>query len=242
MNKVGMYGAYQNTFYGQSVTKNNKNNETSKKEEVKEAATFERSSKAAKKEDAVVSLSSKAKDLLEELKKKYGNMDFIVADYETDEEAAQYLAHGRKEYSVLIDPETLEEMAADEEVRAKYEGILQDATGELKNLSEKLKEEGTEVRNLGVTIGKDGIVSYFAELDKMNEKQRERIEKSKEDKKEEAKRAEKKSDKKANDKEKAERVRVYAQTIEDLIAKIKKANENKEEKTEKVGMTIDFTV
>ena len=48
-------------------------------------------------------------------------MDFIVADYESEEEASAYLSRGTKEYSVLIDPELLEEMAADGKTKEKQE-------------------------------------------------------------------------------------------------------------------------
>ena len=34
-----------------------------------------------------------------EIQKTYSNMDFMVADYESDEEAASYLSRSTKEYS-----------------------------------------------------------------------------------------------------------------------------------------------
>ena len=37
-------------------------------------------------------------------------MDFMVAEYEGDDEAAEYLSRGTKDYSVLIEPELLEKM------------------------------------------------------------------------------------------------------------------------------------
>ncbi|MBQ5781190.1 MAG: hypothetical protein IIW10_04515, partial [Spirochaetaceae bacterium] len=85
-----------------------------------------------------VQLSEKAKALLEELKKTYTNMDFYVADYETDEEADRYLAglSGTKEYNVLIDVETLEAMAEDTEVRAQYENLMQDSVKKLEGMLE----------------------------------------------------------------------------------------------------------
>ena len=57
------------------------------------------------------------------MQKKYGDMDFFVADYSSDDEAQRYLSRGSKEYSVLIEPELLEKMAADESVKEKYLGI-----------------------------------------------------------------------------------------------------------------------
>ena len=54
------------------------------------------------------------------MQKKYGDRDFFVADYSSDDEAQRYLSRGSKEYSVLIEPELLEKMAADESVKEKY--------------------------------------------------------------------------------------------------------------------------
>ena len=51
------------------------------------------------------------------MQKKYGDRDFFVADYSSDDEAQRYLSRGSKEYSVLIEPELLEKTAADESVK-----------------------------------------------------------------------------------------------------------------------------
>ena len=49
-----------------------------------------------------VELSAKAQKLLEQLKKTYGNMDFMVADYKDQEDARSILSRGTKEFSVLF--------------------------------------------------------------------------------------------------------------------------------------------
>ena len=158
MNAIANYGAYQKNNYDNSV-KERKDRETTRPERRGKAGS----------DDSQVKLSRGAKKLLEELRKTYSNMDFIVADYETEEEAQGYLSRGTKEYSVLIDPETLEEMAADGKVKEKYMGILEDATKKFSSFNEQLKEEGKEdtVIHFGVSIDKNGTVSYFAELEKM---------------------------------------------------------------------------
>lgn len=175
MNKIGNYGVYQNSLYENSVQSAKDKGKTSK------------TGKSEK--NGQVRLSSRAKKLLEELQRRYKNMDFMVADYETDEEAASYLNRGTKEYSVLIEPETLEEMAADADVKEKYIGKLEEATKQLTDMKGQLGEDGSEVTRMGISIDKDGSVSFFAELEKMSDKQRERIEKSREEKKEEKKEA-----------------------------------------------------
>ena len=156
-----------------------------------------------------------------------------MADYNSDEEAASYLSRGTKEYSVLIDPDTLEEMAADQETKDKYIGIIDDATAKLSGIKDQLGDQKEEVTRLGVSIGKDGTVSYFAELEKANEKQKERLEKSKEDK--------------INEKKSEKKTRVTAGSVEELLEKIKSVDweqipEEKEEKEEKAGSRIDFCI
>ena len=195
-----------------------------------------------------VKLSRGAQRLLEELRKKYSNMDFMVADYETEEEAQSYLSRGTKEYSVLIDPETLEEMASNSKVKEKYMGILEEATGKLSSLKDQLKEEGKDdmTIHLGVSIGKDGTVSYFAELEKMSEKQRERIEESKEERakeQEEKKRAEgKRGDFIAPDNIK--RTKVTAGSIDELLEKIRSVDWDtiKNGAPQRSGNRFDFSI
>jgi len=119
MSRIEGYNVYQSSYY-ENATKSKKAKDTAKEDKT------EKIDKRSQ-----VQLSDRAKKLLEELKKTYGNMDFMVADYDNEEEAAKYLSRGTKEYSVLIEPELLEEMAADKETKEKYLGILDDATGKL---------------------------------------------------------------------------------------------------------------
>lgn len=178
---------------------------------------------------AASSLSEDARDMLKRLKKKYDNMDFIVANYDSEEEAQQYLAGGTKEYSVLLEPEVLEEMAADEDAEKKYTGIIDEATTKLSDMKAELSEDDA-VKRMGVTIGKDGSTSYFAELEKSGEKQKERIEKSRAEKKEKAVKDRKAAEKKAEEErlqglgerpDKVKRTMVTADTAEGLLEKIR---------------------
>lgn len=153
-------------------------------------------------------LSSKAKEYLEELKKKYTNMDFMVHSFETDEEANEYMARGTKEYSVLIDPETLEKMASDEEERAKFESVLEGAGAQFETLAKELGEDVGKVKSMGISVDKDGIVSFFAQIEKDNKDYSEAVSKNREEK--------------AKEKEKAETRLVKAESMEQLIEKLKK--------------------
>lgn len=223
MNKVSSYGAYQSSYYEGAVQRR-------KQQEAAKAGKTEENSKNSK-----VQLSERAQELLKELQKKYGNMDFIVAEYETDEEAASYLSRGTKEYSVLIEPELLEEMAADEETKKEQLGLLEEATSKLSDMKLQLGDQKSECTHVGVAIGKDGSMKFFAELEKVNEKQRERIEKARETKKEEAAAKEKT--------EKSKTAHVEADSIEELLEKIRNVDWSKiKEEKETSGSRIDFSV
>lgn len=244
MSKIDAYSAYQSNYYDKSVKEKKDNTKLEK---------TEKENKTKKTEKTQLELSDRAKELLEELKKKYKNMDFIVADYDSEEEAASYLARGTKEYSVLIEPELLEEMAADEAVKEKYIGILEDSTNQLNQMKEQLGEQGKEVKHIGISVGKDGTVTYFAALEKMSESQRERIEEAKEEKKEEAaKKADKEEAAQKTEKEEAarkadkavKRTQIEAGSIEELLEKIRTVDWDavKEEKPVASGGRFDCTI
>lgn len=225
MNKVGSYGAYQANNYDNTLK-----NRQSKKTDKKEGAN------AVKKDTP--KLSANAKALLAELKRRYGNMDFMVASFDSDEEAQSYLSRGTKEYSVLIDPEELEKMAADSDYKEKNLSIIEESTGKLKEIKNQLSEDKKEeVVNLGVSIGKDGTVSYFAELQKMSDKQREHIENTKEAKREEKAKAAKEQEKKDYGK----RTTVKANSVEELLDKIRNLDWDKV-KEETAGSHFDCSI
>lgn len=241
MNKVMGYDTFKKSYYNNTV------------QNKKEADKSEKSKSSAKTADTKktnannVQLSDKAKALLQDLKKQYSNMDFFVADYETDEEAASYLSQGTKDYSVLIDPEELERMAEDEDVKKQNLALLDEAVGKLDEIKEDLKETGKEdeVKTLGISIGKDGKVSYFAELEKAGERQKEFVDKIREDKKEAAKEAAEKADKDKYNYEHSKRTTVYADSAEELLERIKGVNWDtiKEETTIPMpGGKFDFSI
>ena len=230
MNKVNGYSVYQSNYYNNTV-QNKKD-----KDKPQKSDSAQKNDSVKKTEHDTVQLSDKAKALLQELKKQYGNMDFFVADYDTEEEAASYLSRGTKEFSVLIDTEELERMAEDEEVKNQNLALLDEAVGKLGDMKEQLKEteNGDQVIQLGVTIGKDGEVSYFAELEKVSERQKDFIEKMRADKKEAAKDAAEEAQEAKEDEaakattqgrdsyrfEKSRRTTVYAGSAEELLEQI----------------------
>ena len=210
-----------------------------------------------KKVEDEVELSEAAKNLLAELKEKYGDIDFFVAEFSTDEEAQYYHNQSTKKYSCVIDPQTLEEMAADEAVKEKYVGIIDTADEKFDQVKEELGEDADQIKRMGITVDKDGMVTYFAELTKqtvrmqenlrnqqkeLRAEKKERAEKAEKTKEEKAEKADKKpeTDKDADKPENPDKV--TASTIEELTAKLKellaqratdKAEDNAEEKRER---------
>lgn len=176
-----------------------------------------------------IKLSDSAKNLLAELREKYGNMDIAVAEWSTDEEQDYYASLSKKQYSVLINPELLEEMAADESVRAQYESVLSSAGEKLDTIKEELGEDADKIKSFTITMDSEGKVTYSVQLLK------DMAESSKAKKKEDAQAAEKeRTEKRREAKKKAEEEleekvvqkrqeteKVEANTIEDLIAAIK---------------------
>lgn len=250
MNKVDGYGVYQNSHYDSKI--NNKEEKTRNKEKTMRAGDAEKT--GAKQ----VQLSDSAKALLEELKKKYGNMDFFVADYSSDEEAQSYLSRGSKQYSVLIEPDVLEQMAADDNTKNKYLGIIDGATEQLDEITEQLDSDAENVKNIGFTVSKDGSVSFFADLEKSSAKQRERIDEAREEKRVRKKEEEKRAEKEKWERRMAERAKsdyawssadlkrttVQADSIDELVKKIRAVDWDSVETENEVrsGRKFDFSI
>lgn len=236
MEKIGNY--YQSSIY-EKTAQAAKDADRAKAGSARKAGGTEEGKKAP-------ALSKAAQNLLKELKKTYSNMDFIVADFETDEEAASLMSRGTAEYSALFTPEELEKMAADEDVKNKNMKILDSAVSKLDEMKTNLGDKADDVTRIGISFGDDGEVSFFAELEKNSEKQRERIEKQREDKKDAAKDTGKAeaAEYLAHGKPTGKRTTVYASTIEELAEKIANVDWNavKEERQSTTGQRFDFTV
>lgn len=236
MEKIGSY--YQSAIY-EKTAQAAKDADRAKAGSAKKAGGAEESKKAPV-------LSKAAQNLLKELKKTYSNMDFIVADFETDEEAASLMSRGTAEYSALFTPEELEKMAADEDVKNKNLKVLDNAVSKLDEVKNQLGDKADDITRIGISFDDNGEVSFFAELEKNSEKQRERIEKQREDKKEAAKEAGKAeaAEYLAHGKATGKRTTVYASTVEELAEKISQVDWStiKEERQSTTGQRFDFTV
>lgn len=220
MDKINGYNAYEASVYGsgQQGTARTKSGSVTKGGAADQAKDTQ--------------LSAGAKRVLKELQEKYGDkMDIMAGRYDNNEQAASYLSRGIKQYSVLIHADELEAMAKDGKTKEKYMSMIDDATSKLDEAKEQLGDKADDVVRMGVSIGKDGKMSFFADLEQAGAKQRERIEQSRADKKEAAKAEEKKA-KKRKDEERIESrregrkdewtktARVESNSLEDLISQI----------------------
>ena len=131
-------------------------------------------------------LSEKAAKYYEELKSKYSNMDFILVSKDQKEQAqaqAGSYANASK-MVVLIDEEKIERMAEDETYRKQYEGIIANAASGMSQLAKSISTTGAKVKGFGMQVKDNGLVSFFAVLEKSSAAQKTRIEKKAAEKKE----------------------------------------------------------
>ena len=135
-------------------------------------------------------LSPKAQSYLENLRKKYGDYDFVVSN---DMDTSKTLGSD-KEYSVMFTTEELEKMAEDDDYAEKVMGQVGNAVDMLKNISEKDLGEGVQFSQLGVSIDSEGNMKLFAQLEKLSADQQERFEAAKEKRAEEQKNTDKSID------------------------------------------------
>ena len=123
-------------------------------------------------------------------------------------------------------------MANDDELKKKNLGIIDEAKEKLSGMKDQLGDKKDEVTRLGVSIDKNGKVSFFAELETLSEKQKERIEASKEEKGGYIRGSH------------VKKTRVSAASAEELLEKINNVDWSKikEEKQEENKNRMDFSI
>ena len=135
-------------------------------------------------------LSEKAAKYYEDLKSRFGKMDFVLVSKDQKENAKAMAGSFANPYRtvVLIDEEKVERMAEDENFRAKYENMIAQASNGLAQLKKQMESsgQGDNVKGYGLTINDNGTATYFAALKKTSEAQRARIAAKQEEKLEEA--------------------------------------------------------
>lgn len=170
-----------------------------KKEETAEAS---KKTKVSGRTIGSPELTEKAAKYYEELKKKYGNLDFILVSKDQKDFAKATASKYSNPHKmvVLIDEEKIERMAEDEKYRAQYEGIIAKGASGLTQLKSKLANMGLGVKSCGMNVYDNGATSFFATMDKsfkaQNKTAKQRLEKKKAAKKAEEKKAAKKAEQK----------------------------------------------
>ena len=162
-------------------------------------------------------LSEKAEKYYEELKKKYGNMDFILVSSDMKDTAkslAGSFANPNKPV-VLIDEDKIEKMATDEKYREKYENLIAQGASKMDDFKKQLASSGAQVANYGMQVKDDGTVSYFATMSKSFDETRSKLAEKRAAKKE-AEAAEAKKLEKKEAAEKLEEERTETEELDDL--------------------------
>lgn len=182
-----------------------------------------------------VELSDSAKEYYEKLKAKFGNMEFIAVSKDMKSQVqANVAAYGNaKKQVVLIDDAKLEQMAADESYRKKYEGLIAMSQTQLQNVKASLTISGANIKNFGMSVGSDGKTDFFATLETSYDDQAKRIEKQKAKKQaqkaKEKKQAKKKAEETRFEKKKEARIKETERFEKNKKAEdaVTKASENK---------------
>ena len=196
------------------------------------------------------SLSEEGQKYYEELKKKYGNMDFILVSQDMKEQAKSQAGNyaNPSKTVVLIDEDKIEKMATDKNFRKQYEGIISNAASGLNKLQQSMTSSNAKVKGYGIQVNDGGTLSYFAVLEKSTAAQKERIEKKAEEKKLDKKEAEKKADEKKTAEKKADdnTVTITANSLDELMQKIsdytfaQKSDSIQTTDEKVIGQNIDF--
>lgn len=208
-------------------------------------------------------LSEKAAKYYEELKKKYGNMDFILVSKDQKEYAkANASKYGNaNKMVVLIDEEKIERMAEDENYRKQYEGIISRGANGLSQMKTKLAQMGVNVKSCGIKVNDNGASSFFATMDKgfkaQNKKRAEKQAQKKAQKKADEKKAQKKKQQEKIEegraqrkeiKESDEEITFEADSIDELLKKIENMDyvvqpqDKIREMEQKVGRQFDYSI
>lgn len=268
MNTITQTEAGVQAGYAAQTTRNTKTasgSNTSKTSQTTDSSSVKKTKVTHGKTIGEPKLSENAQKYYEKLKKKYSNLDFILVSSDMKEQAEANAGRyaDKNRMVVLIDEEKIERMAADEDYRKQYEGIINNATKQLPQIKDSLGINAGRVKSYGMKIDDGGNASFFAVIDKSYAAQRERIEKKAEqkaaDKKKAAKAAEKERleearSKKAEDKKKAEKydedntVTVTANSVEELLKKIndvifrQMSDSTRTEQERQVGQKFDFAI
>lgn len=183
--------------------------------------------------DSESGLSTKAAAYLEKLRKTYGDFEFIVGS--TGDDLHSLVKNSSKEFSVIFSLDELEKMASDEKYAKEKMDAVQGAVRMSRQINAQFGFEeafrngtGSKITKIAICFNEDGSVSYFAQLEKSLEKQKELIEKLREKSSQQATR----------------KVTVEASSKEELLLKIKQIDwsEFTTENRQIAGSNFDYSI
>ncbi|MDD5956572.1 MAG: DUF6033 family protein [Lachnospiraceae bacterium] len=148
-------------------------------------------------------LSKKATEYYEQLKKKFSNMNFVLVseDQKANAQANAASFASQSKQTVLINEDKIEQMASDPEYAKKYENIIANSSSQLQDIQKQLEAKmGAGVlKGVGMQVLDNGATSFFATVRDQNKVSNEALQKrqaaKKAAKKAEAKKAAKKAEK-----------------------------------------------
>lgn len=206
-------------------------------------------------------LSEKALSYYNELRKRYGNLNFVLVSSDKKQEAEMLKGcfANSKNLTVLIDTDKIERMAEDEAFRAKYEGIIGNAASGLSQMKKQMGSKASQVKSYGMTFDKTGLPSFFAVIDKSLAAQRKRIEeraeKKAEEKKKDARKTEKEREQERLEEERAageadtgDTVTITANSVEELMKKMDEYYQQeafgrvRTEEEKAIGAQVDYSI
>ena len=192
------YANYQNNYKTGTANKKKETAQTTENTKLKENTTESIAEK---------NLSKAAQKMLENLRGSRNDMDFMVADFENGDNAKDILAQSDKEYTVIFSKEEMEKMASNSKYYAEKMHSIQGALRMSEEINaqfgfERAFGKTTEIGNsidsdmkitkFGISFNSDGSTSFFAQLEKTSENQKDYLEKIQEKKAAEKKEAKKK--------------------------------------------------
>lgn len=226
-----------NSVYGNYASTYTNTKETKQTKDTKSAGETKTASEAKRSE----STSQTTQDYLNNLRKKYSDVNITVVDFKSEKQELSYMFGCNGGNNLAISSSIIAKMANDPAAAAKYEKVIAnipETAKEMKELTES--RPGSKLIASGVKIDKEGNVTYWGissrigegpgtkeKMQKMLEEKR--VEKKKQEKaeverkekqKEQEKLEEKRADRRAEEKEQMELLLAKGDSVDDVVSKI----------------------
>ncbi len=163
------------------------------------AANYTNTANSRKSEETKTTFSAKqtTNDYIRSMEQKYG-VKISLVDFSNEKQANAYIMGSSGGNNIAIASNIAEKIAKDPAVAAKYENVIADVPNASKIMEEGIASHDAEMVACGVSIDKDGKVSYWSVSKHKSPKDNSYKEKLK--KQTEEKRAKKKEEEKTKEK------------------------------------------